>query len=52
MSSMSLLAAGLPDTGANQATIIGIAVTAGVLLLLGVGAALLARARRRTERDD
>jgi LPXTG-motif cell wall-anchored protein len=42
----------LPDTGASEGTIIGIAVTAAVLLILGVGAALLARARRKTHTDD
>jgi len=47
MSPVNIFALDLPDTGANQGTIIGIIVTAVVLLVLGVGAALLARARRK-----
>jgi LPXTG-motif cell wall-anchored protein len=47
MSPAKIIAINLPDTGANQGTIIGIIVTAVVLLVLGVGAALLARARRK-----
>jgi len=47
MSPVTAIASNLPDTGASQGTIIGIIVTAVVLLVLGVGAALLARARRK-----
>jgi len=47
MSPVKAIASNLPDTGASQGTIIGIIVTAVVLLVLGVGAALLARARRK-----
>ncbi len=47
MSSVTAVASNLPDTGASQGTIIGIVITAVVLLVLGVGAALLARARRK-----
>ena len=47
MSPVNIFALDLPDTGASQGTIIGIIVTAVVLLVLGVGAALLARARRK-----
>jgi LPXTG-motif cell wall-anchored protein len=47
MSPVKTIASNLPDTGASQGTIIGIIVTAVVLLVLGVGAALLARARRK-----
>jgi hypothetical protein len=47
MSPVNIFALDLPDTGASQSTIIGIIVTAVVLLVLGVGAALLARARRK-----
>jgi len=47
MSPVNFFALDLPDTGASQGTIIGIVVTAVVLLVLGVGAALLARARRK-----
>jgi LPXTG-motif cell wall-anchored protein len=52
MSPVSVFAVDLPDTGASEGTIIGIIVTAAVLLVLGVGAALLARARRKTHTDD
>jgi LPXTG-motif cell wall-anchored protein len=47
MSPVTVIASNLPDTGASQGTIIGIAITAVVLLVIGVGAALLARARRK-----
>ena len=47
MSPVTVIASNLPDTGASQSTIIGIAITAVVLLVIGVGAALLARARRK-----
>ena len=47
MSPVTVFAMNLADTGASEGTIIGISVTAAVLLVLGVGAALLARARRK-----
>ena len=47
MSPVKAMASNLPDTGASEGTIIGIVITAVVLLVLGVGAALLARARRK-----
>ena len=52
MSTVTVFAINLADTGASEGTIIGIAVTAAVLLVLGAGAALLARARRKTHTDD
>ncbi len=52
MSFVSVFANELPNTGASEATIIGISVTAAVLLVLGVGAALLARARRKAHEDN
>ncbi len=52
MSPVNVFAIDLPDTGASQGTIIGITVTAVVLLVLGVGAALLARARRKAHKED
>jgi len=47
VSPVTVLSMKLADTGASEGTIIGIAVTAAVLLVLGVGAALVARKRRR-----
>jgi len=52
MNPLTVTAIDLPETGASQATIIGIIVTAVVLLVLGVGAALLSRARRKSQKDD
>jgi LPXTG-motif cell wall-anchored protein len=52
MSPATVFAIDLPDTGASQATIIGIVITAVVLLVLGVGAALFSRARRKAHKDD
>jgi LPXTG-motif cell wall-anchored protein len=47
MSIVSVFANELPNTGASEATLIGISVTAAVLLVLGVGATLVARKRRK-----
>jgi hypothetical protein len=52
MSFVTVFAIELPNTGASEGTIIGISVTAAVLLVLGVGAALLARARRKAHEDE
>lgn len=52
MSPVNVFAINLPDTGASEGTIIGISVTAAVLLVLGVGAALLARARRKAHKEE
>jgi len=52
VSPVTVFAMNLADTGASEGTIIGISVTAAVLLVLGVGAALLARARRKAQKDE